>query len=464
MKFEDREHLLNWVLNRTEIPVTESERAEMLLRYESHLNRLLDVNYHTLLRIAVSLGPRLTIEDLDAACMAELEENPHFSLSHVYPTAFSDMTRDEALDTVPFEETDYTDITPRGRAYDIWTRHLSTFVAEYELVRGTNAMERTRAWIEQFDASSRVELLESLTRTLSRTFIRRNDVEAYFEQSISNKAFWSNAYLVTPPGIQGESGKIFTELVRKRVKQKFDIDLFEDYELCWLNDDNQVFVDDAVFTGIRVLKDYDSDWKNWKRVWKTPNDETYERHLQLYVWTYLRHRSGENRIREALMEDAHRRGISVSISFRSKLVYEDRLECADASDVLWPRLGANGLASAESEEEVRARRSTQFVATQVFDNARIRDVLEDQLLNAGRDIISRFNNTIWAPLGRGRQPFGFGSLSVTYRNCPNNAPLALWWSLQNWSALFPRDGYATRAEKSKPVVVFPTGTPEEPPF
>lgn len=460
----EREQLLNWFLHRTDIPVSESERAEMLVRYEAHLNRLLDVNDRTLLRIAVSLGRQLTIEDLDAACMAELEENPHFRLSYVYPTAFSDMTREEALETAPFEQTGYTDVTPSGRAYDIWTRHLSTFVAEYEPARGTNAMARTRAWIEQFDRSSRVALLESLTRTLRRTFIRRTDIEAYFQESIANEDFWRNVYLVTPPGYQGESGVIFTEVVRSCVDQKFGIDLFEDYELCWLNDDNHVFVDDAVFTGNRVLKDYDSDWRSWKRVWETPNGGTYERQLNLYVWTYLRHRSGEDWVRELLMEDAHRRGIAVSLTFRSKLVYEDRLDHADASDVLWPRHGANGVDSVDSDEETRARRPGRFVATQVFDDVRIRDVLEDQLLSAGRDIISRFNNTIWTPLGLGRQPFGFGSLSVSYRNCPNNAPLALWWSLQNWTALFPRDGYASRAERSQPVVIVPTRTSEEPPF
>lgn len=453
---KSREQLLTWVLNRTDISVSESGRAEMLLRYEAHLDRLLDVNYRTLLRIAVSLGRRLTIEDLDTACMAELRDNPHFSLSYVYPTAFSDMTREEALETAPFEETDYTDITPTGRAYDIWTRHLSTFVAEYEPVRGSNAMARTRAWIEQFEKSSRVELLESLARTLSRTFVGRTDIETYFNESITNKSFWRHVYLVTPPGMQGESGQLFSEAVRRLVQQKFNSDLFENRELCWLNDDNHVFVDDAVFTGNRVLKDYDKDWQRWTPVRGLPNGEMHERHLRLYVWTYLRHRSGEDWIRAALMEDAARRGIGLTISFISKLVYEDRPDHADASDVLWPRRGKGGALDAEAKEEVQARRPGQFRATQVFADERIRDVLEDQLLSAGQDIIGRFNNTIWTPLGLGRQPFGFGSLSVSYRNCPNNAPLALWWSLQNWSPLFPRDGYAARAERSQPVVIFPT--------
>jgi hypothetical protein len=33
---------------------------------------------------------------------------------------------------------------------------------------------------------------------------------------------------------------------------------------------------------------------------------------------------------------------------------------------------------------------------------------------------------------------GFGTYFVTYRNCPNNAPPALWWTRDGWIPLFPR--------------------------
>ena len=35
------------------------------------------------------------------------------------------------------------------------------------------------------------------------------------------------------------------------------------------------------------------------------------------------------------------------------------------------------------------------------------------------------------------ESLGFGSLVVTFRNCPNNAPLALWAG-DPWYPLFPR--------------------------
>ena len=50
------------------------------------------------------------------------------------------------------------------------------------------------------------------------------------------------------------------------------------------------------------------------------------------------------------------------------------------------------------------------------------------------------------PLGFGDYGIGFGSMIVTYRNCPNNAPLALWWGVdgakqsRRWVPLFPRKG------------------------
>lgn len=37
-----------------------------------------------------------------------------------------------------------------------------------------------------------------------------------------------------------------------------------------------------------------------------------------------------------------------------------------------------------------------------------------------------------------RKEKGFGAMVVTYRNCPNNCPVALWWSVDSFVPLFPR--------------------------
>ena len=56
-------------------------------------------------------------------------------------------------------------------------------------------------------------------------------------------------------------------------------------------------------------------------------------------------------------------------------------------------------------------------------------MLERELLLAGMHIRSLSQNPSPAlrPLGFGPFGLGFGSTIVTYRNCPNNTPLALWW-------------------------------------
>jgi hypothetical protein len=69
-----------------------------------------------------------------------------------------------------------------------------------------------------------------------------------------------------------------------------------------------------------------------------------------------------------------------------------------------------------------------------------RDVLEQEFLKAGLHIrsICPYLNEFQRPLGNTvLDTLGFGSLFVTFRNCPNNAPLALWAGAP-WYPLFPR--------------------------
>ena len=44
------------------------------------------------------------------------------------------------------------------------------------------------------------------------------------------------------------------------------------------------------------------------------------------------------------------------------------------------------------------------------------------------------------PLGfaSGGWGLGFGAMTVTFRNCPNTAPLALWMEAGGWTPLFKR--------------------------
>jgi len=93
----------------------------------------------------------------------------------------------------------------------------------------------------------------------------------------------------------------------------------------------------------------------------------------------------------------------------------------------------------------------------IFSSEEGRQLLERELLMAGMRIrsFSQNPNRALRPLGFSPFGLGFGSTIVTYRNCPNNAPLALWWGdpekpkshpFSKWCPLVPRKTYGAEEE------------------
>ncbi|MFP4027933.1 MAG: hypothetical protein ACLFWL_09090 [Candidatus Brocadiia bacterium] len=85
-----------------------------------------------------------------------------------------------------------------------------------------------------------------------------------------------------------------------------------------------------------------------------------------------------------------------------------------------------------------------------FSSSERRTILEREFLLAGIKIRNWCQNPSrkMRPLGFAHLDcLGFGSLFVSYRNCPNNCPLAMWWgnphglgfeAIDRWYPLFPR--------------------------
>lgn len=153
-------------------------------------------------------------------------------------------------------------------------------------------------------------------------------------------------------------------------------------------------------------------------------------------------------------------GKPITFQIWRSLVIEDRRSCTDKSEVFRPtrtdgdpdvETFAAGLAAADFPPVLRppgAMPDRPF-----FWSAESRDILEWELLRAGSKILHRCANPKPAmrPLGFSTlRILGFGATIVTHRNCPNNAPLALWWGSLNepegahldWYPLLPRRGNA----------------------
>jgi hypothetical protein len=336
--------------------------------------------------------------------------------------------------------------------WDLWLKRLSWFVADYQPNAFADADDLAVTWIRQFPKGSQVPIMRALATALQTTYISQESYTNYFQSRITNEDFWSNAFFLDGPATEGQSGVITYKLVADEVNKKFG-PILESQEPKWHMSANHVFVDDAIFSGDRVIKDY-GQW------WDSPPDPSiwpeYQRDdgpINIYVWTYVRHTAGEEHVRKWLDRTVTAYGYSCQVNFASALVLEDRNEFSTQSDVLWPasltetavetRFGDSTSRSKLRPVDPKAPSS----AAGVFASAKDREALESEFMDAGLDILRQFNKA-WAPLGYGRRPFGFGSLSVSYRNCPNNAPLALWWSIPShgWTPLFARSTYAHRAE------------------
>jgi hypothetical protein len=204
--------------------------------------------------------------------------------------------------------------------------------------------------------------------------------------------------------------------------------------------DVYVYLDDVVFTGSRV----GNDLEPWIRD-VAPGAAT------LHVIVMALHAFGSWKMEDRLKKIAAACSKNIDLHVWRALALENRKAHKDASDVLWPTNlpdEAKEYAAGRFPFEARAAGGN----SKIFSGEAGRHALEQALLLAGMKIrgFSANPSAALRPLGFGPFGVGFGSTIVTYRNCPNNAPLALWWGdpdahkghpFSNWRPLVPRKTY-----------------------
>src|SRR5262249_23568304 len=126
------------------------------------------------------------------------------------------------------------------------------------------------------------------------------------------------------------------------------------------------------------------------------------------------------------------------------LAIEDRKSEINNSDVLrptqLPEIEGVKAYAASLKYPVVLRKPGNRGGHEFFSSDEGRQVLEQELLTAGVSIRERcpYLNDYQRPLGNMvLDSLGFGSTLVTFRNCPNNTPLA-FWAGDPWYPLFPR--------------------------
>jgi hypothetical protein len=190
-----------------------------------------------------------------------------------------------------------------------------------------------------------------------------------------------------------------------------------------------IYLDDVLFTGDRIEKDV--------RAWLPQAPPG----AHMDILCLGAHKYGRYQLERSLAEISRSRPGGPTFTIHDpQYALENRREQRDVSHVLWPTglpPGAEGYAAGSTG--FRPRTSSGFLG--IFSSAANREVLEQAMLKAGMKIIGACRE-VWPalrPLGFGPFGVGFGSTLLTWRNCPNNAPLALWWSVNGWYPLVPRN-------------------------
>lgn len=291
-------------------------------------------------------------------------------------------------------------------------------------------------WIQQFPEAVQKPILKELNHVFENTYITRDNVEQFLTRLAVNeklcgnspKDYWKNAGILC---IQqgGNSQKEMLSTFGNAVKEKLDLDINE----CDGKSNTFIYLDDGVFSGNRILNDL--------RAW-IASDAPKE--CVVNVLVIVLHAGGQWYATKELKKTCKEVGKSISFKWWRLLEIEDRRTYTDSSDVLRP----TSLPDDEETNKYLAtlsypqtyRQPGSIGGNKFFSSEEGRNLLEQELLKAGVKIRTMPHNfsDYHRPLGYGRlQTFGFGSLFVTYRNCPNNTPLAFWAS-NPWIPLFPR--------------------------
>jgi hypothetical protein len=302
-------------------------------------------------------------------------------------------------------------------------------------------VEHVLKWSGQFPVADRAIILSELSHVLGQTYVNQKDAKKFLSNLSKNpklagdnqKSFWKNTTLLE---IQknGHSQEEMNKLFKSSL-------LENDFELAKNGaSKNYIYLDDALFTGNRARNDLE--------IWISefaPNE------CSLELIFMITHSSGEWYLSSKIRDAIKKSGKNIKHRIWRALEIENKKSNRNISDVLWPTtLTASSSIYSGGKFPFEPREAGGD--SKIFSSDAARGRLEQALLEAGMKIrgFSANPSSALRPLGFSPFGVGFGTTIATYRNCPNNAPLAIWWGdptaslghpFRKWLPLLPRKTY-----------------------
>ena len=241
-------------------------------------------------------------------------------------------------------------------------------------------------------------------------------------------AFWKNVKLLDIQINDGASQRDMLVLFDEVLKERCGFQTSD----CGTASSTFIYLDDVIFSGGQVGQDL-VNWINGE----VPSKAT------VHVIVIASHQGSyynRNKVEGTIKSS----GKDINLHWWRGFKMEDRAKYTEISDVLRPTTIPDDDAVKEYvailNYSPRLRNVGQTSSLSIFSSDAKRQILEQEFLKASVQIRQKCSglNRYQRPLGNSvLETLGFGSLIVTFRNCPNNAPLALWAG-NPWYPLFDR--------------------------
>ncbi len=316
---------------------------------------------------------------------------------------------------------------------------LAQVLAGYEPLRGKDLQATVVKWAARFDEGVRQRVVAETAHVLENTLITETAAEQILKTLITDpvmcgdgdiRDWWKSSNFLWLSR-KGQSQGEMQVMIDKSLQDTYGLSITD----CGSELQRYIYVDDVVCTGQQwghAVEDY----------WLESAQLTGEVVLHLIALAVhdhrLKHPIGH------LKKVAEARGISLKIYVWAGF----RMASSDLWPIFKPRdsdPSPQVLTLFEELGQTKYRKEFRKLVTRadcrVFSSEVARDLLEREFLTAGARIRYEmhpdWHKNFW-PLGYDTWVgMGFGTPIVTWRNCPNSAPLALWAGAP-WSPLLPR--------------------------
>jgi hypothetical protein len=316
--------------------------------------------------------------------------------------------------------------------------NIITDYREGEIFRPT--ANHVATWANQFPEPDQDLILQEMMHVLKKSYFTRQFVTGFLNELLNNQqlvngtpsTFWNSVNFLN---IQQRGNS------QKEMLQQFDANLQSNFgfslEDCGSPNGPFVYIDDASFSGNRVIQDL-TPW-----IQSTAPDTCV---VHIIVIAY--HRGGQFYANRRINTIAQQAGKNITVQWWRCNEIEDRLTYLSQSDVLRPTVFPedaalqqyiNVLAEQGYPPQARTQINPQYQSP-FFSSEQGRQTLEQSFLLSGVRIkqMCPFLPEAIRPLGFSvLKTLGFGSVIVTYRNCPNTCP-PVFWADDPWYPLLPR--------------------------